>query len=128
MQKFILKFLRWCWYGCYINEWIFLLQGFIQALLSTAVFPQRFSFFTVCLVNYLREVLLWLIQRENFWSLGLQIAGNCISDTLSDCRSIACTLFVCSGSKFSWNSRVSWGVLWVVVCKIILHNWNIWKL
>ena len=28
-------------------------QAFIQALLSTAVFPQRFSFFTVGLVHYL---------------------------------------------------------------------------
>ena len=29
------------------------LQAFIPALLSIAVFPQRFSFFTVCLVHYL---------------------------------------------------------------------------
>ena len=28
------------------------LQAFIQALFSTAVFPQRFSFFTVCLVQW----------------------------------------------------------------------------
>ena len=48
-------------------------------------------------------------QRQNFWSLGLQIAWNCIPDTLSDFRSIACTSFVCSGSNFSWNFRVSWG-------------------
>ena len=31
-------------------------QAFIQALLPVAVFPQRFSFFTVCLVYCLREV------------------------------------------------------------------------
>ena len=39
-------------------------------------------------------------QREDFWSLDPQIAGKVISDTLSDCRSIACTSFVCSDSKF----------------------------
>ena len=33
-----------------------ILQAFIQALLSTAVFPQRFSFFTVCLVQWLHLV------------------------------------------------------------------------
>ena len=31
-------------------------QAFIQPLLSTAVFPQRFGFFTVCLVQWLRKV------------------------------------------------------------------------
>ena len=31
--------------------YIYINQGFIQAHLSTAVFPQRFSFFTVCLVR-----------------------------------------------------------------------------
>ena len=39
-------------------------------------------------------------QRKNFWSLGLQIAVKCSSDTLSDCRSITCTSFVCSGCNF----------------------------
>ena len=39
-------------------------------------------------------------QREDFWSLDPQIAGKVISDTLSDCRSIVCTSFVCSDSKF----------------------------
>ena len=34
-------------------------QAFIQALLSTAVFPQRFGFFTVCLVQWLRKVASW---------------------------------------------------------------------
>ena len=28
------------------------MQAFIQALFSTALFPQRFSFFTVCLVQW----------------------------------------------------------------------------
>ena len=42
------------------------MQAFIQGLLSTAVFPQRFSFFTVCLVNYLREVLPWLAPKRKF--------------------------------------------------------------
>ena len=57
--------LRLSIYVCIIRV---IYQGFIQALLSTAVFPQTFSFFTVWLVNYLREVLLWLIQTENFLS------------------------------------------------------------
>ena len=34
-------------------------QAFIQALLSTAAFPQRFGFFTVCLVQWLRGVAPW---------------------------------------------------------------------
>ena len=34
-------------------------EAFIQALLSTAIFSQRFSFFTVCLVQWLRGVTLW---------------------------------------------------------------------
>ena len=34
-------------------------QAFIEAPLSTAVFPQRFSFFTVCLVQWLRWLALW---------------------------------------------------------------------
>ena len=42
------------------------LQGFIQAHLSTAIFPQRFSFFTVCLVNYLHKVLPWLVPNGTF--------------------------------------------------------------
>ena len=44
-------------------------QAFIQALLPTAVFLQIFSFFTVCLVNYLREVLLWLAPKLNFFEI-----------------------------------------------------------
>ena len=42
--------------------------------------------------------------------LGLQFAGKCISKNLSDCRSIACTSFVYSGSMISWNFRILWGV------------------
>ena len=80
-------------------------QAFIQALLSTAVFPQGFSFFTVCLVHYLHEVPPWWAQKT-FWNLGLQFAGKCISNTFSNNRSIACASFVCSGSNFSWNFRV----------------------
>ena len=43
--------------------------------MSTAVFPQRFSFFTACLVLSLY--------------LGFQLAEKCTSDTISDYRSIA---------------------------------------
>ena len=38
-------------------------QAFIEALLSTAVFPQRFSFFAVCLVHYLLEVPPWWVPK-----------------------------------------------------------------
>ena len=41
-------------------------QAFIQALLSTVAFRQRFSFFTACLVNYLDEVLPWWATKEKF--------------------------------------------------------------
>ena len=46
---------QWIWYA-----------GFYPALLSTAVFLQRFKFFTVCLVNYLCEVPPWWAPRESF--------------------------------------------------------------
>ena len=42
-------------------------------------------------------------QRENFRSLGLQIAAKFISNTVSDFRSIAWTSFICNGNDFSWN-------------------------
>ena len=53
------------------------LLAFVQALLSTAIFPQRLSFFTPLSLN-----------------LGLQFASKCISNTLFDCQNIACTSFV----------------------------------
>ena len=40
-------------------------QAFIQALLSTYLFPQRIGFFTVSLVHYLREVSTWWAPKEN---------------------------------------------------------------
>ena len=83
--------------------------GFHPSTLSTAVFPQRFSFFTICLVHYLHEVPHGGYQSKTSWNLGLQFAGKCISKTLSDCRSLACTSFVCSDSNFSWNFRVFFG-------------------
>ena len=94
------------------------MQGFIQALLSTAVFSQRFSFFMVCL-SLLSPWGASMVSMKGkiFWSLGLQIAGNSISDTfwLSD---ITCTSFFCSGSNFSWHFRISWGVLWDWISKL----------
>ena len=45
--------------------WLYAIQkvwAFIQALLSAAVLPQRFSFFTVWLVQWLRGV----VQRTRF--------------------------------------------------------------
>ena len=90
------------------------IQAFILALLSTAVFPQRLSFFTVCLNSYLYEVLPWWASKWKLKneSLGFQVARKFISDTLFHFRSIACTSFSCSNSDISWNFRVSWGVLW----------------
>ena len=38
-------------------------QAFIQVLLSTPVFPPRFSFFTVCLVQWFRVVAPWYFPR-----------------------------------------------------------------
>ena len=50
-----LNMLGWRYATCHYMIWLYS-QAFIQALLPIAVFPQRFSFFTVCLVYYLREV------------------------------------------------------------------------
>ena len=41
-------------------------QAFIQALLYAAVFPQRLSFFTVCLVQWLRVVTPWQTPKRQF--------------------------------------------------------------
>ena len=43
-----------------------LFRAFIQALLSTAVFPQSFSFFTVCLVHYHCKVPPWWALKGKF--------------------------------------------------------------
>ena len=32
--------------------YMYIYQTFIEAILSTAVFPRRFSFFTICLVRW----------------------------------------------------------------------------
>ena len=50
-------------------------------------FPQRFSFFTA-----------WLVLSLY---LDFQLADKCISDTISNCRSIACKSFACSNSNLS---------------------------
>ena len=42
------------------------IQAFIQALLSRAISPKRFNFFTVSFVNYLREVLPWWAPNRKF--------------------------------------------------------------
>ena len=42
--------------------------------------------------------------RKKFWKLGLEIAGKCISNTLSDCRSIVCKWLI--NMIFSMN--ISW--------------------
>ena len=46
------------------------------------LFCQRLSFCTVCLNNYLHEVITRWAQSEIFWILGLYIAGKFIPDTL----------------------------------------------
>ena len=67
----------------YIYMYVYICKAFIRALLSTANSRERFSFFTVYLVNYVHLMLLWCAPK----------------------------LFVCTGSNFSWNFRVSWGAL-----------------
>ena len=81
-------------------------SGFYSSTFIYSHFSPKKSFFTVCLNKFLHKGLPHWHQNENFWSLGLQIAGRHISDSLSDCRSIACTWFVCRGSNFSWYFRV----------------------
>ena len=43
------------------------MQAFIQALLSTAVFLQRFSFFTACLAQWLHGVAPWQTLKAKFF-------------------------------------------------------------
>ena len=43
------------------------MQAFIQALLSTAVFLQRFSFFTACLAQWLHGVAPWQTMKGKFF-------------------------------------------------------------
>ena len=57
-----------------------------------------------------RFFLLLFFAKDSVSFLDRQIARKFISNTSSDCRSIACTLVVFSGSDFSWNFRASWGV------------------
>ena len=42
-------------------------QAFIQAPLSTAVFPQGFSFFTVYLVHWLRGLAPWWTPKGSLF-------------------------------------------------------------
>ena len=41
-------------------------QAFIQAFLSIAIFPHRFSFFTVCLVQWLLGMAPWWTMKGKF--------------------------------------------------------------
>ena len=43
-------------------------QAFIQALLSTAVFLQRFSFFTACLAQWLHGMAPWQTLKGKFFN------------------------------------------------------------
>ena len=55
------------------------LQAFIQTLLSTAVFPQRFGFYTVYLVQWLRGVTSRQSPKGKILEIYvIQIAGKCI--------------------------------------------------
>ena len=44
-------------------------QAFIQALFSTVVFRQRFSFFTVYLVQWLHGVSPWYTAKGKFFEI-----------------------------------------------------------
>ena len=70
----IIRFNVFCAKGISSNYQIFIIflvfrkklfrnQVFTQTLLSTAVFPQGFSFFTICLIHYLREVPPWWVRK-----------------------------------------------------------------
>ena len=66
------------------------MQAFLQAFLFTAVFLQRFSFFTVYLVQWLSGVASWWTPK-----------GKCLESRSADyCK-----------MHFSWNFRVLFGVL-----------------
>ena len=86
-------------------------QAFIQALLSKAIFHQRFSFLTVCLIKYLHEVLPWWAPKGKYLKFG---SPDCckIHFWHSFWLQKRNLHIVCSSSDFSWNFRVSWGVLW----------------
>ena len=86
---------------------------FIQALLAMAVFPQRFTFFTVCLVYCLREMPPWRV-----WNWCLQITGKSISNLLSNYRNIACTSLL-NMVFFLW-------ILWFG--DKFTQNWSHWPL
>ena len=95
-------------------------QAFIQALLCTTVYPQRFSFFTVCLVQGLRG----RGGHGKQWKENLKFRL---------CRSLENAFF----SDFPWNLRV-YGVLkkiWLErclqlsfmrVCKYL--NQRVWRI
>ena len=101
---------------------------FCPSTLVSSRFPPKIQFL-YCLLSPHGEH-----QRKNVLNLGLQIAGKCISDTLSDYRSIVCTSFFCNGSNFSWNVKVLWAVSkknwlerciqlsFICVCKYLNQN------
>ena len=75
-------------------------QVFILGLLPAAVFPQRFSFFTVS-----AKCSYGAHQRKNAECFGLQIAGKMnLQHSFLLQKHSSC--IVCSGSDFSWNCRV----------------------
>ena len=60
-----------CMYVCmyvymYVCMYVCMYQVFIQALLSTAIFPQRFNVFTACLNQWLRRVASWQTLQAKF--------------------------------------------------------------
>ena len=65
-------------------------HAFTEALLPTVVFPKRFSFFTVCLVQWLRGVTSLKTPK-----------GKCFNFRSADHWKM----------HFFWNFRVSWGGL-----------------
>ena len=70
------------------------LTGFYPSIFVYSCFPQRFSFFTICLVHYFHEVPPWWALKEYFWNLGLHIAGKSISGTHSDFFATSFWLFL----------------------------------
>ena len=86
------------WSGFYQSTFVYL-QSF---------FPQRFSFFTVCLVNYIHEVfftvcLVNYLHFRCFHMIGtkrkiFEVQVSILLTLFLTGRSMACTSFVCSSS------------------------------
>ena len=60
--------------------YMYIYQTFIEAILSTAVFPRRFSFFTICLVRWKMRfywIFLGILEFDGeFWKVAEKDTNN----------------------------------------------------